>query len=540
MLTLKSDLLDSRRNQIIALGTLSFIAVCALLYAFAKGPGVSQDPSNYASAAESFASGNKFIDSAGKTITVWPLGLPVLLGLLIKAGLTIETAAMFVNLVCAIIAILLTYFIARKFSSSNQLAILVTAFFALSLSTLEIFQILNTEVPFICLTLLALSLMILLEPQRSTPQIVLLIIGIAGAISLATSFRLIGLSLIPAGLMAAWTITSRFTIAKRLSVLGIFLGLSVLGVLAFFARNISLGYDPFGERLSNAQFGANIKGVVYGTWLTLAKYVIPTNFSQSNIAPGIGNYAEPSLLTYPLLLLGLVIMIALCLAIISSLRYSSAQLRPIAIYVSTYWAFLIYSELTTDVDQVNTRLLSPVFVPMLILFALWIMEQSKTIDDSNLRKMLSFLKTGRVTIPILFVLFVLQIFGSISFLNVAHTEGIGYNNDVFQNSQLLKQVQDAPAEQVVLSYGTESVYWVTKRRTETLWPEGNFANETVLAETQATKIVSSTTATSSPYLVYQYAEISKELVQALKTRNISVTVLGKYPDGYLYQAKLVP
>ena len=537
MLTLKSDLLDSRRNRIIALGTLSFIAVCALLYAFAKGPGVSQDPSNYASAAESFASGNKFIDSAGRTITVWPLGLPVLLGLLIKAGLNIETAAMFVNLVCTIIAILLTYFIARKFSSSNQLAILVTAFFALSLSTLEIFQILNTEVPFICLTLLALSLMILLEPQRSTPQIVLLLIGVACATSLATSFRLIGLSLIPAGLLAAWTITSRFTIAKRLSVLGIFLGLSVLGVLAFFARNISLGYDPFGERLSNAQFGANIKGVVYGTWLTLAKYVIPTNFSQSNIAPGIGNYAEPSLLTYPLLLLGLAIMIALCLAIINSLRYSSAQLRPIAIFVSAYWAFLIYSELTTDVDQVNTRLLSPVFVPMLILFALWITEQSKTINNSNLRKALSLQKIGRV---IILTLFLLQIFGSISFLNVAHTEGIGYNNNVFQNSQLLKQVQDAPAEQVVLSYGTESVYWVTKRRTETLWPEGNFADETELAETQATKIVRRTTTTSSPYLVYQYEEISKELIQALKARNISITVLGKYPDGYLYQAKLVP
>ena len=60
MLTLKSDLLDSRRNRIIALGTLSFIAVCALLYAFAKGPGVSQDPSNYASAAESFGTNSPF------------------------------------------------------------------------------------------------------------------------------------------------------------------------------------------------------------------------------------------------------------------------------------------------------------------------------------------------------------------------------------------------------------------------------------------------------------------------------------------------
>lgn len=346
-----NKILDHLAKSRTRLGALIILAILFLVVATLRGPGLSPDSVVYASVADSIADHGTFTIFNGEVLTIFPPGLPILLGIGKRLGINFQFSVVILNALSLAISIFTAYLLANLVLSSSAIAFLVAACFGLSLSIHQVYSMLWTEPLFIALSLIAIFLVTrsIVEEKFGLEQI--WIVGLL--VSAASLLRFVGVTLLPAIFVGAFVANKKNGL--RASIWSSFIAVLIasLGVLISVARNISLGAPPFGYRYPS---DVQIISVAKAAIISLGKSLMPISRTDQY---------SMTLLT----LVGLLYFLLFLIGLISVVAYRHNKLAAISIFSAVYWLILLRSQFTTRIDPIDTRYLSPVYVPMLILAA---------------------------------------------------------------------------------------------------------------------------------------------------------------------------
>jgi hypothetical protein len=285
----------------------------------------------------------------GEPLTIFPPGLPVVLGLCLRAGLDAEIAAVSLNLLCLEATILLTYFIGSTVLSSARLGIVSTCLVALSSSVLRVFGSVWSEPLFTTLALVAVWL-VADACRRPSPMSWPRLFAIAGFVSLATTVRFVGFTLIPIAALGAWFASRGGALGRGRSLGRAMIAAlaSGVGFSAVALRNLSLGVPPLGERYVSD----------YTLILVLQR-----------CAGVLGSFVTGKTLLAGLAagLVGCLLAASLVTATWWEWRSGHSAALILASWTGVWWGVLIYSELATRIDAVDERLVVPILPVMVVL-----------------------------------------------------------------------------------------------------------------------------------------------------------------------------
>lgn len=402
------------------------------------------DSVNYAFGAKSYASTGEVLGWSDDPLTLWPPGLSVVLGSLIRLGIDLETAAVGLNAICVVASVLLTYRLARISLHSILLGLLAAMLFSVSAATIGIFSWLASEPPFVALTLL--TLVIGTQACVTGRLHVSHVVALSLVVSVATTVRYAGAWLIPVAVLAAF-LSLWPTDRRRALLMGLLTGaLSSAGLVAVATRNLSLGAPPLGERFPSP-FPA--PSIFVGSAATVGRYVVPSGWTLAAVATG------------------LVIAGLLVYALVVSCRRRCSAVMVIAFFVALYWALLTYSQLTTSTSPSSARFSAPVFSSMLILSIYAVRDiRSRILDSKGSADVAPFRRTVVATAigsVVCFTVVVSAVQG-IGYVEQARSKGLGYNSLKSRMSPLAASLSTIPEGKTVAATDDAKAAWVSQRR----------------------------------------------------------------------------
>lgn len=340
------------------------LAMSLQLFATARyGAGLSPDSAVYLQSARQLASGNGFTQlfaDPGRPPRVVPVnwfppGYSALIALGAKLGFDPIQVARYSA--AALLGLYVALGAAVVWRVTRSIAITVIAAAAICLSTdqLEVFSFALSEPLFnvaVLLALIALARFI----ERPAP---IMLLAAAICVSIAGMTRYIGLVLAPMGALLILCYGPRQTLARRASPAALFLVVAISANVAWFFRNASAGGSSTGRTIG---------------WH-------PVTWSHGRaLVETIGQWIVPPVLApHAWWLIGLsVVIIAAFTPAISTeqtraapLREASIITRVFAAFVPTYLVGLAFAISWIDAaTPVDYRLLSPLFVPMIVLGAI--------------------------------------------------------------------------------------------------------------------------------------------------------------------------
>lgn len=336
-----------RYREVAAVVAISLIPVVLVVVASHRGPGLTPDSVGYASGARSFATSGQFLYWDGQPVTLWPPGLPLALGLLVRMGIDLEVAAVVLNTLAAGAVVALTYALGRIVLGSARLALVAAAILAVSVSMVHVYPMLWSEPLFCTFCMATLCLLTQMIRRGPTP---LGVLAVAVSVSLACSLRYIGVVLIPVTGISLFVAAANRGVVRGLSIGAIGALASTGGALAVALRNIiDLGAPPFGPRSASHYSLIQAAG---DSLSTLGHFVLTSAGLQESILAG-------------LLVVGLLVAGAISLARDGS--WNDVQSTPVLLFISGYTVLLVASELTTGLEPIDERYLSPVFGSVIVL-----------------------------------------------------------------------------------------------------------------------------------------------------------------------------
>jgi hypothetical protein len=430
----------SRVDILIALA-LPLLPVILVILATANGIGVSPDSVTYAAAAESFAANGVLRDFTGDDLSLFPPGLPILVGALVSVGLPLATASLSLNIVSLVVTIVIGYSLARFALPSRLWATAVTAVFAWSRTTTEIFSMLWSEPVFTMITTTTALLVVrAYRIQRLTPPVTL-VIGLLMAVALSLRYSAIFLIL-------AVTLTSMLigypNGRNRVSRLSIVAGPSVLTLVATGYRNLHNGHGFLGDRFPSS--------------ITLQGSFQSSIDTVGSLLSWRGSIGIP-------VILGTVIIV---LAVVGGWWsiVKKCPATPLTLIVSLYLAGLIASQSTTRLDAASERLVYPVYLPLLILAANGLWVSYKTVQTQIRGRWPSITPNSLrlvTSVPIALAavtLISLGLLNSARFSLDGYRNGIGYNSVEIQNSTLAIFLRGIEPEIFVVTNNPWLVAWL--------------------------------------------------------------------------------
>ena len=325
-------------------------AILILLSTSRYGAGLSPDSVGYIAAARNLLAGAGFICYNGSPTVVWPPLYPACLALLSR---TFGTDPFFVaNVLNALIFGLIVYVggvLAFKHAASfPSLALVATLAMLFSRPLFVVSVMAWTEPLFILFVLLCLIVSDSYLSKQDTTSLVLLSLSVA----LASLTRYIGVTLI---LWGAFIIVGfhRDRLKHRLAHLSLFTLISTLPVAIWLIRNYAISSSLFGPR-GPSVFTLS-QNLTY-LFTTLLSWYIPRRIAERH-----------SIL--------MIVIAGLCLWVSLRLRSvwqgTKERLQPISpllLFTSIYTAFLVISSTTTAYDPIDDRLLSPIYVPLTLIW----------------------------------------------------------------------------------------------------------------------------------------------------------------------------
>jgi hypothetical protein len=402
------------------------------------GPGVSPDSVKYASAARAFASSGELTSFSGAPLTIFPPGLPVLLGLAVSAGVDLEGAAIALNLVCVGLVVLLTYVLASQALRSTLLALLAAAAVGLSAATVRVFSMLWSEPPFCVLALAALALLARASDEQALPWWRILAVG--ALVSLATAIRFVGFTLIPIAALGA-LLATRSEGRRRATLAGLATGAAAsIGLALVALRNVGLGAGPLGDRTPS---GASIAGVVLDGLRTVGSFGVPSSLPLLATAVGA-------------LLACLLLHAAWRIA-----RERTPALVLLAAFVAVYALSLGYGQIAARIDPVNQRLLAPVFTPLLILAIHAVRDLQRRFVGTSPGRLAAALRAGAA--GMLVAASAVSMAQGSRFALDASRHGIGYNRVASLASPLALSLAGLPQDAGIATSDAARAYWTSGR-----------------------------------------------------------------------------
>lgn len=420
----------------VTLSVLTAYPATLVLWAGRQGPGMWSDSVNYAFGARSFALVGEVNGWWGGPLTLWPPGLPMLLGSLVRLGFDLEVAAVCVNALCVASMVVLTFGLARAVLGSSTLGLLAAGLVGISSSTLRVYAWLASECPFVVLTLLVLLLCV--ESVRVGTWGWERVVWIGALVSVATIFRIAGLWLLPLAVLVAAMVTHRTGWRRALTLSAATAVLGTVGLVLVALRNVSVGAPPLGVRVPSP---LSAPSLVTGTVATLGRYVVPFDWTVSAVVVGLG--------------------VAGLLAGSLILAWRGAQLLVLLVgsFAALYLVLLTYSQIATSVSPTNARLAAPAFSPLVIAVIYAARELARRMRPRTAAARAVRAVSGLMVMSAIAV----SLVEGPAYAHSAASQGLGYNSIDSRSSQLALALRDLPSEAAIAATDDAKAAWVTGR-----------------------------------------------------------------------------
>ncbi|MDQ7991058.1 MAG: hypothetical protein AAGC63_00055 [Propionicimonas sp.] len=408
--------------------------------ATSHGPGATPDSVNYLAGAESFARSGDVLMVNGNPMTLFPPGLPVILGSLLSLGVDVPTAAVVLNVFAVAAMVALSYALARALGLPRLASLACTAVVAVSKATLFVHAYLFSEPLFSALVLVTLLLVVngCRAGGFSWPRLVLVGVATSAAISL----RYLGLLLIPVVVATVFGVllprVGWLRAGARAGVAGV---VSSIGLVAVVTRNLSLGSGPLGPRTAGV---VSPLDVLAQAMTALGDYVLAGRLAH--LAPVVGS----------------AVAAALVASVVVALVRRDPRALTLAGFAGLWWVVLAWSELTTVIDPIGARLLAPALTPMVVLIGYGAHELVRAPAGRSRR--------AAVRRPVVVVAGValaavlsLPVAGSVEYARNTSRWGIGFSGVALQRSPLFAAIAGLPPDAGIAMGYPERLYWVSGR-----------------------------------------------------------------------------
>lgn len=330
---------------LMALLGVLFILLCTSRY----GAGTSPDSIAYISAARNVMSGHGYYQYDGSPFMLWPPLFPTVLSFLGLGGVDPLVGARYVNAgAFGLLIFSVPLYVLHSFRSTF-LALLssLATFLAMPLINVSVFV--WSESIFVLLIFLSIwSIERFLTKRRLT---LLLLSGTLTGLAFLTRYA--GLALVITVVLLLLG-DYRAGFLTKLRNVALFALPPVLLITPWFIRNFLLSDTLMGERVPSAQ---SLRSNVLITMNTITKWFLPDSVSS----------------LFRLLIVSLVLMLALSALILVQWRNRQSwegglpKLIPLASFFIIYVGYLIISASTTAFDVIDDRLLSPVYIPIVLV-----------------------------------------------------------------------------------------------------------------------------------------------------------------------------
>lgn len=403
---------------------LAAVAVALTLVATVDGPGLTDDSVNYLSTGANVADGRGWVMLADQPLTIFPPGLPAIVAAGEVVGATGQTTLRLLSALSFGGIVVFGGALVRRATSRTGIVTATTALLALSPALLGISTMAWSEPLFIVVALLFLLRLDDVLERRSFGTADLLVL--ASLASLAFLVRYIGVALVVlAGLavLVALRPLDRRLIARLVA----FGGLSALVPVAVMLRNHAADGTYLGNRIPSSD---SVTDSAHRLLVTLGEWANPV--------------AEPdgSILAW----LGLAVLALLSGAVVLAWRHRAGRAR-VGMhvgFVAVYTTYLVVASLGTAFEPINSRYLSPVYVPLVVLAAMGV---GSALDRWPAPVTLRWTQGASVALVLLFAV------ASLDDVRTGARDGIGYNVDSVVGSDLAAEaLQLAEADRDAVLY----------------------------------------------------------------------------------------
>jgi hypothetical protein len=330
------------------------VALCGLamllaLVATWKGPGLSNDSVTYLSAGVNIAESHGMTRLDERPLTVFPPGVPVIAAAGEAVGLGVESTARLLSVVCFGAMVALGNVLLRRVLRDRRAVLAVTALLALSPALLAIFDMAWSEPPFIVVSLVFLLVLSRIWERRAVDAVEL--VSLAVLCWLGFLFRYVGVSLIIVGAVTL-VLALRPLDRRVLSRILAFGALAVSVPIVWMLRNHAADGTYLGPRSPSTD---SLWDVTRWTAAVIGKWIM----------------VWPDMSEGALALVGLAAVVLISVAV-ARMEWphegpAAAALTCCCIFIPIYVGWLTISSLATAINPTNSRFLSPIFVPLVVV-----------------------------------------------------------------------------------------------------------------------------------------------------------------------------
>ncbi|MGI8613954.1 MAG: hypothetical protein ACR2KL_08460 [Nocardioidaceae bacterium] len=477
-------------------------AASALVVATRQGPGISPDSVAYASTALNLAGNGHLTSFDGQRLSIFPPGLPLLLAGFDWIGVGVETSAVVLSVVSAVVVVLGTRCLARTAGLSPTLAALASLFVATNLGLVAVNAMLWSEPLFCAATAVALVALQRIHQRRALTTGPLIVLTAAAGV--AQLLRFTGVVLVPiTGLIVVVAFRSRGPAAALVRAAGA-AALTALGAVVVATLNVLSG---------NAAAGTRSRTSFYNP-LELLEQLVQT----------VGGYLTDDL-TPPTarIVIGALLLVLLGAGLTLSLRGGwrrvlDAPALLIVVFTAGYVGFLILSELVTVLNPIEKRLLAPAFAPLVVCVLLAVQTLSRHLAVASRARAVGGL-ASLVVVALLAV-------ATGSWAVDAGRLGLRYNAVALRAAPWIEAVDVLPLGVPVISNDPYGVRWLTGR--EPVLPAPGIGYYfPVSFEDRVEQVAASVRASPRAYLVL-FGFDDQGVVAALRHAGLDVTPARRF------------
>lgn len=342
----------ARAKAISGLCVLAGLASALQLIATVHGPGLTWDSVSYLSIGVNIAHGRGISGLSGDSVTPFPPGLPLIAALGDAVGVGPQLAVRLFNAICAALIVLIGHKLLRTAMLQNGVLWGSTALLGLSPILLSLNKMALTEPTFN--VMIGLSLLVMQRVWRTRQLSTANAVSIVAICWGAFLFRYVGLVLIATALLGLVVALPR-TPAMAIRVCGV-LGAACVVPSAWMARNYATDRTLLGNRPRSVD---SLSDVIAGSITTFAQWTLPVSGAPRTISA----------------LFLLVLLLAAAYLFTGKLlthggrgsTIRAATFGPAALFCVVYVTFIALAQLTITFNQLNSRLLSPIYLPAFVL-----------------------------------------------------------------------------------------------------------------------------------------------------------------------------
>lgn len=505
---------------------LAVLAGALVVLTTLDGAGISWDSAAYVQSGINLAHSNGLVELGGRRMTAFPPGLPVIAAVFEIVGISPRAGLRFIGIAGAALIVLLGWRLLRQVPAPPAFRLVAITFVTVSPILLTVESMLWSETMFIVLTLTFLVAAGRIIERRTYDWTA--IVALSLLCWAAFAVRYVGLVLIPTGIVVFLTARWRPTRRDLVDVVA-FAALASVGPMAWMLRNRSIDGSTTGARNASV---TSIGTIVDSFMATLGRW-----------ADSVTSPARPDMTV-----LGVVMTIAflgvMAVAVTTAVRRHDTafgrSVIPVSFFCAAYLAQLLTAQVTTLLDPIDTRLLSPILVPLVVTItaALGVIVPSRAAPtDTGSRSNIRVIAMGLVCLAL-----VSTFAGTLRDIHRGNIRTSDFNTARWRDSELAAATRAAVSgtDTRVMTNGVLGLWVATGQDRIIEMPLAvNWRGEVPTGE--VARFLRHVNCSDGPVLAAMYAEGSSTAVPIEDLGSIArFTVIGSFADGTLYRVEPLP